>query len=53
LWIKKNDYGVGNTLWPTRVALSGKKNSPGPFEILSVLGKDKSLKRIKEAIKLL
>ena len=49
-WVKENDYGVGNVLWPLRVSLSGKKNSPGPFELLSVLGKEKSLGRIGDAI---
>lgn len=48
-WIKKNGLGVGDVLWPMRVALSGQKNSPGPFEIADVLGKDKSLKRIMAA----
>jgi len=33
-----------------RVALSGKKFSPGPFEIMEVLGKDKSILRINAAI---
>lgn len=49
-WIKENNYGVGDVLWPMRVALSGQKNSPGPFEIADVLGKQKSLKRIQTAI---
>ncbi len=49
-WIQENDLGTGNVLWPTRVALSGLQNSPGPFEIMAVLGKEKSLKRIGEAI---
>jgi len=40
----------GNLLWPLRVALTGKKNSAGPMEIASVLGKEKALKRIEEAI---
>jgi nondiscriminating glutamyl-tRNA synthetase len=40
----------GNLLWPLRVALTGKKNSAGPMEIASVLGKEKTLKRIEEAI---
>jgi glutamyl-tRNA synthetase len=46
------DYGmiVGDTLWPLRVALSGRKNSPNPFELLWVLGKEISLSRIEEAI---
>ncbi|MFA6352730.1 MAG: hypothetical protein WCW90_00585 [Candidatus Paceibacterota bacterium] len=42
--------GRGEMLWPLRVALSGKKNSPGPFEIMEVLGEKESLKRIDEAI---
>jgi len=32
------------------VALSGLKNSPGPFEIAGVLGKDKTLERMSFAI---
>ena len=43
----------GFLLWPLRVALSGKKASPSPFEIADILGKEKTLKRIKEALKLL
>lgn len=50
-WIKEKDYGVGNVLWPMRVALAGQKNSPGPYEIAEVLGKEKSLERINKAIK--
>lgn len=41
--------GRGEVLWPLRVALSGQKNSPGPFEIMAVLGKKESLARIKKA----
>ncbi|MDD5590134.1 MAG: glutamate--tRNA ligase [Candidatus Portnoybacteria bacterium] len=40
----------GAMLWPLRVALSGQKNSPGPFEIAEILGKDESKKRIEKAI---
>ena len=43
-------YGTGEFLWPLRVALTGQKASPGPFEIMEVLGKEKTLKRIKQAI---
>ncbi len=49
-WIKENEFGVGDVLWPTRVALSGQKNSPGPFEIAAALGKEKALDRINFAI---
>ncbi|MFH0739517.1 MAG: glutamate--tRNA ligase [bacterium] len=41
----------GKVLWPMRAALCGKKASSGPFEIAEVLGKEKTLQRIKEAIK--
>lgn len=41
--------GTGELLWPLRVALSGKESSAGPFEIMSILGKNKTLKRIKNA----
>ncbi|MFA6190082.1 MAG: glutamate--tRNA ligase [Candidatus Staskawiczbacteria bacterium] len=43
----------GYLLWPLRVALSGKNMSPSPFEIANILGKEKTLKRIENAIKLL
>ncbi|MFA4999462.1 MAG: glutamate--tRNA ligase [Parcubacteria group bacterium] len=42
--------GKGEYLWPLRVALSGQKESPGPFEIMEGLGKEESMKRIKNAI---
>ena len=41
----------GYLLWPLRVALTGKKSSAGPFEIAEILGKEKTLKRIREAKK--
>ncbi len=47
--IKKRGY----LLWPLRVALSGKMASAGPFEIAEVLGKEKTLKRIQHAKKLI
>lgn len=40
----------GFLLWPLRAALSGKQFSPSPFEIADILGKEKTLKHIKEAI---
>jgi len=41
----------GKMLWPLRVALTGKEASAGPFEISSILGKEKTLNRIKQARK--
>ena len=40
----------GALLWPLRVALSGKKQSPGPHEIAAILGKEETLARITHAI---
>jgi len=42
---------AGDLFWPVRVALSGLSGSPSPVELLSVLGKEESLKRIELAIK--
>ncbi len=52
-YIKKNNYKNGNVFWPVRVSLSGREKSPGPFEIAQVLGKERTLQRIKKAIELL
>ena len=43
----------GYLLWPLRVALTGKQGSAGPFEIATILGKDKTLNRIGKAKKLI
>ncbi len=42
--------GRGEVLWPLRVALSGEEASPGPVEILYVLGKEESIKRVEAAL---
>jgi len=39
----------GFLLWPLRAALTGKEASAGPFEIAEILGKQKTLTRIKQA----
>lgn len=41
----------GRLLWPLRAALTGLEASPSPFEILEILGKKESLKRIDAALK--
>ena len=41
----------GRLLWPLRAALTGLEASPGPFEILEILGKKESIKKIEAAIK--
>jgi glutamyl-tRNA synthetase len=40
----------GEVLWPLRVALSGQASSPDPLEIMEVIGKEESLRRIAVAV---
>lgn len=52
-FITNEGYDNGSVLWPLRVSLSGRQNSPGPFEIAEVLGREESLRRIRYAIGML
>ena len=48
---KDHEYKTGYIMWPLRTAMSGKQTTPGgATELMSVLGKDESIKRIKAAI---
>ncbi|MGN0399419.1 MAG: glutamate--tRNA ligase [Blautia sp.] len=48
---KENGYKNGQILWPIRTALSGKQMTPaGATEILEVLGKEESVRRLKAAV---
>lgn len=41
----------GTVMWPVRIAVSGRKTTPGgAIEILEILGKEESLKRIEKAV---
>ncbi len=50
MYLKTNDKKNGDYLWPWRVAVSGEKNSPSPFEISWALGKKETIKRINQAL---
>lgn len=52
-YISSNELQNGNVLWPMRVALSGSKRSPSPFELVWVFGKEESITRLQKAIELL
>ena len=48
---KEKGYKTGYIMWPIRTALSGKQMTPaGATEILEVLGKDESLRRLNAAV---
>lgn len=45
---------VGFVMWPVRTAVSGRQNTPGgATEIMEILGKEESLRRIRRGIELL
>lgn len=48
-----NDWGIknGTLMWPLRIAISGRQSTPGgAVEILDILGKEESIKRIEIGI---
>ena len=50
-YIAEKEIKNGQGLWPVRTAVSGKQSTPGgAYEIMSILGKEESLRRIQVAI---
>ncbi|MBR5377011.1 MAG: glutamate--tRNA ligase [Lachnospiraceae bacterium] len=51
---EENGYKNGFVLWPLRCAVSGKQSTPGgATELMELLGREESLKRIKKGIEML
>ncbi len=51
-YVAKKECKNGYAMWPLRIAVSGKMMTPGgASEIMEIIGKDESLKRIQDAIK--
>jgi len=47
----EHEYKTGFVMWPLRTAVSGKAATPGgATELMSIIGKDETLKRIDAAI---
>ncbi len=50
-YVKQKEIKNGQGLWPVRTAVSGKQMTPGgAFEIMEILGKEESLRRIRIGI---
>ena len=49
IWGYAEEVGKGELLWPLRVCLSGKTQSPDPFTIAYIIGQLETLARIKTA----
>ncbi|MCR5674420.1 MAG: glutamate--tRNA ligase [Lachnospiraceae bacterium] len=53
-WITEHGYKNGYVLWPLRIALSGLATTPcGATEILELLGREESLRRMRKGVSLL
>ena len=51
VWKKEHGYKNGYVMWPLRTAVSGKQMTPaGATEIMEIIGKDETIKRVKAAI---
>lgn len=51
--VEKHEVKLGKLAQPVRVALTGTKQSPGIYDVIGVLGKEKTLKRLERAIELI
>lgn len=49
-WLSEENIGVGKLMMPLRLALVGEMKGPDVFEIISILGKEETIKRIQSAI---
>ncbi|MDD3219330.1 MAG: glutamate--tRNA ligase [Lachnospiraceae bacterium] len=50
-FVKEKGYKNGYVMWPIRTAVSGKQMTPaGATEIMEIIGKEESIKRIQAAI---
>ena len=53
-YIGEKEIKNGQGLWPIRTAVSGKQMTPGgAYEIMEIIGKDESIRRVKKGIELL
>ena len=50
-FVKEKGYKNGYVMWPLRTAVSGKQMTPaGATEIMEIIGKDETIRRVKAAI---
>lgn len=49
--VEKQKTKLGKIAQPVRVAITGRTESPGIFEVLEIVGKEKTLRRLERAIR--
>lgn len=52
-WVTESGIGFGRVMQPLRLSLVGEMKGPDVFAIMEILGKDESIKRLKNAVKTL
>ena len=52
-WINEKQYNIGTVMNPLRLSLVGELKGPHVFDIVSILGKDESIRRIQKAIEVI
>ncbi|MBR4584145.1 MAG: glutamate--tRNA ligase [Bacteroidales bacterium] len=50
-WIEGNEWGFGKVMSPFRLAIVGEGKGPSVFDMIEVIGKDETLKRIENLVK--
>ncbi|KPK15256.1 MAG: hypothetical protein AMJ62_09840 [Myxococcales bacterium SG8_38] len=51
-WLEDNDLAMKSVAQPARVAMTGRTQSPGLFEVMEVLGKEKTVQRLRAGARL-
>ncbi len=51
--VEKHEMKLGKLAQPVRVALTGGTQSPGIFEVIEVMGKDKVIRRLDKAVEVI
>jgi glutamyl-tRNA synthetase len=49
-WMTKNEIGMGKVMQPFRLSLVGALKGPHLFDIVELIGKDETIKRLEKAI---
>ena len=49
-WMTKNEIGMGKVMQPFRLSLVGALKGPHLFDIVELIGKEETIKRLEKAI---
>jgi glutamyl-tRNA synthetase len=49
-WMTKNEIGMGKVMQPFRLSLVGALKGPHLFDIVELIGKEETVKRLEKAI---